>query len=150
MASLRYWLPALLWLPGGIIAEEVLRAGSVSGMMAPASLVELAAVAPCGLPLALACRRLARSGYPGPALVAWLALGGAAVAGFFGPLPSSVQALLVSLPVWVAAWRVERRPRGPGLALPREWRGRSPGRFLLRALSESETPPRRSRFRQTP
>ncbi len=124
MASLKFWIPALSWLPGGIMAEEVLRVGSVSGMMAPASLVELVAVAPCGMPLALACKRLARSGYPGPALVAWAALGGAAVAGFSGTLPTGDQSLLLSLPAWVAAWRVERRPRRPGLALPREWRGR--------------------------
>ncbi len=149
MERLKSWIPALSWLPAGIMAEEVLRAGFVSGMMAPASLVELTLVAPCGLPLALACKRLARSGYPGPALVAWAALGAAALAGFFGPLPAGVQAVLVSLPVWLAAWRVERRSRRPGLALPREWRGRSPGRFLLRELNDLETP-RRKRFRQTP
>ncbi len=62
MERLKLWLPALLWLPGGIIAEEVLRAGSVYGMMTPLAVLELSAVAPCGLPLALACRRLARSG----------------------------------------------------------------------------------------
>ena len=149
MERLKSWIPALSWLPGGIIAEEVLRAGSVSGMMTPTSLVELTAVAPCGLPLALACKRLARPGYPGPALVAWVLLGAASVAGLFGPLPVGIQAVLASLPAWVAAWRVERRPRRHGLALPREWRGRSPGRFLLRELNDLETP-RRSRFRQTP
>ena len=110
MASLGFWLPALLWLPAGIIAEEVLRTGSAYGMRTPLVLVELSAVAPFAIPLALACRRLARSGYPGPSLMAWVLLG-AAVAGFFGPLPAGVQALLASLPVWVAAWRIERRPR---------------------------------------
>ncbi len=124
MERLNIWLPALSWLPGGIIADEVLRTGSTAGMMTPSVLVELTAVAPCGIPLALACKRLARSGYPGPALLAWVSLGVVSVAGFFGPLPAGVQAVLVSLPVWLAAWRVERRPRRPGLALPREWRGR--------------------------
>ncbi len=112
----RFWLPALLWLPAGMIAGEVLRTGSAEQVMTPSSLMELPAVAPFGLPLALACRRLARSGYPGPALVAWLALGAAAVADLPGALPVGVQVILVSLPVWLAAWRLTPRPRGPGFA----------------------------------
>ena len=66
----RFWLPALLWLPGGIVADEVLRTGSVEHVMRSSSLVALSAAAPFGLPLALACQRLGRLGYPGPALVA--------------------------------------------------------------------------------
>ena len=111
----RFWLPALLWLPGGIIADEVLRTGSAEQVMTPSSLMELPAVAPFGLPLALACRRLGRLGYPGPALVAWLALGAASVAGLLVPLPVGVRAVLVCLPVWLAAWRLARLPRGPGI-----------------------------------
>ena len=149
MERLKLWLPALLWLPAGIMAEEVLRAGSMEGVNTPLAVLELLPAAPCGIPLALACKRLALSGYPGPALLAWVSLGAVSVAGFFGPLPVGVQAILVSLPVWLAAWRIERRPRRPGLALPREWRGRSPGRFLLRAVNDLEAP-RRKRFRQTP
>ena len=127
----RFWLPALLWLPGGIIADEVLRTGSAEQVMTPSSLVALPAVAPFGLPLALACRRLGRLGYPGPALVAWVALGAAAVAGLLVSLPVGVRAILVSLPVWLAVWRLTPRPRGPGFAPSsrRPGRGRSRGPF---------------------
>ena len=112
VARLKFWIPALLWLPAGTLAGEVLRTGSAEHVMTPSSLMELPAVAPFGLPLALACRSLDRSGYPGPALVAWVALGAAAVAGLLGLFGIGVQSILVSLPVWVAAWRLARRPRG--------------------------------------
>ena len=112
MGRFGFWLPALLWLPGGIIADEVLRTGSAYGIVTPSTLVELTLAAPCGIPLALACRRMSRLGYPGPALLAWLALGVAAVAGLLGQVAVGFQALLVSLPVWPVAWRLGRRPRG--------------------------------------
>ena len=99
-----------------MLAVEVLRMGSVEHVMRYSSLVALSAAAPFGVPLALACRRLTRSGYPGPALVAWVALGAAAVAGLLVPLPAGVRAILVSLPVWLAVWRLTPRPRGPGFA----------------------------------
>ena len=113
IARLKFWMPALLWLPGGNIAGDVLRTGSVEWVTAPLPVVELLLAAPFGLPLALACRSLDCLGYPGPALVTWFALGAAAVAGLLGPFGIGVQALLVSLPVWLAAWRLARRPRGP-------------------------------------
>ncbi len=100
----RFWLPALLWLPAGLLADEFLRTGSAEQVVTPSSLMELPAVAPFGLPLALTCRRLNRSGYPGPALMAWLALGAASAGGLFGPLPVGVQALAACLPVWVLTW----------------------------------------------
>ncbi|MCY4382562.1 MAG: hypothetical protein OXE44_05365 [Nitrospinae bacterium] len=115
---LKFWMPALLWLPAGMIAGEVLRAGSEEWVTAPFALVELLLAVPFGVPLALACRRLTRSGYPGPALVAWLALGAASVADLPGTLPVGVRAVLASLPVWVAVWRLTPRPRGPGFAPP--------------------------------
>ena len=113
---LKFWMPALLWLPAGMIAGEVLRAGSAYGVKTPLALVELLLAVPFGVPLALACRRLTRSGYPGPALVAWLALGAASVADLPGTLPVGVRAVLASLPVWLAVWRLGRRPRRPGFA----------------------------------
>ena len=131
MGGLGFRVSALLWLPAGIIAGEFLRTGSAEGVTASLSLVELLPAAPCGLPLALACRTLDRLGYPGPALVAWPALGAVAVADLLVPLPAGVQAILASLPVWVAAWRIARRARRLEFApLPRRpERGRSRGRF---------------------
>ncbi len=128
----RFWLPALLWLPAGLLAVEVLRTGPAEQVVTPSSLMELPAVAPFGLPLALACRRLGRLGYPGPALVAWVALGAAAVANLLVPLPVGVQVILVSLPVWLAAWRLTPRPRGlefaPSSRRPESRRSRGPFR----------------------
>ena len=75
--------------------------------------------APCGLPLALACRRLGRLGYRRAAWIAGTVLGAATVAaslpaGLFGPPGIAVVALLLSLPVWVAALWLGRRARAGG------------------------------------
>ena len=129
----RFWLPALLWLPGGMLAVEVLRMGSVEHVMRYSSLVSLSAARSVRVPLALACRRLTRSqglsgSRPGGCGVA---LGAAAVANLLVPLPVGVRAILVSLPVWLAVWRLTPRPRGPGFAPSsrRPGRGRSRGPF---------------------
>ena len=127
---LGFWAPALLWLPAGVVMDEVLRTGSAEHLMTPCSLVEFLAVAPFGLALALACRRMGRLGYPGPALVAWLALGAAAAAGLLGPFDIGAQAILACLPAWLAAWRLGRLPRGlesaPSSRRPGRGRPRGP------------------------
>ena len=74
----------------------------------------LALVAPCGLPLALGCRRLWRRGYRRAAWTAGVGLGAATVAaslvaGLLGPLAIAVYAVLLSLPVWIAGWWLGRR-----------------------------------------
>ena len=90
--------------------------GSVEHVMRYSSLVALSASAPFGLPLALACRRLGRWAIRVPLLWPWVALGAAAVANLLVPLPAGVRAILVSLPVWLAVWRLTPLPRGPGFA----------------------------------
>ena len=80
---------------------------------APLAALELVLAAPCGLPLALACRRLYRLGYPGAALVAWVALSAASAAGLLGQVAVGFQALLAGLPVWVVVWWLARPPRRP-------------------------------------
>ena len=65
-------------------------------------------VAPAGLPLALACRRLHRKGYR---VTAWAAMAVLAVAivaatliaGLLGPAAIIIYALVLSLPIWLAA-----------------------------------------------
>ena len=138
-----FLLLALLWLPAGIVGTAAFRGlgsaefGSwkIAVLMASQSLI---VVAPCGLPLALACRRLWMFGYrraawtAGTALgaarkyrrAAWTAgtaLGAATVAtslfaGLFGPLGIAACAVVLSFPVWVTViWLGrKRRPRGPG------------------------------------
>ena len=67
----RFWTLALLWLPAGVIATAVVRFGADGRPAAepamwlatvPMLAGSLVPVAPCGLPLALGCRRLWRLG----------------------------------------------------------------------------------------
>ena len=121
-----FLLLALLWLPAGIVGTAAFRGlgsaefGSwkIAVLMASQSLI---VVAPCGLPLALACRRLWRLGYRRAAWTTGTALGAATVAtslvaGLFGPLGIAACAVVLSFPVWVTViWLGrKRRPRGPG------------------------------------
>ena len=106
IARLVFWMAALLWLPVGMIAAEVLGTGSLEGMNAPFAVLELLLAVPFGLPLALVCRRVYRSGYPGAALMAWLVLGCVSAGGFLGRFPAGVQALAACLPVWIWTWRL--------------------------------------------
>ncbi|MDE0458717.1 MAG: hypothetical protein OXI15_15590 [Chromatiales bacterium] len=122
----RFWALALLWLPAGVIAQALVRFGPESGpgaepgtwlatvlMMA----VSLAPVAPCGLPLALGCRRLWWLGYRRVAWMAGIGLGAvtvaaSVVAGLLGPIAIALYALVLSVPVWIAWWwlgHAERR-----------------------------------------
>ena len=67
-----FWALALLWLPAGVVAQGLVRLVPETGPqggagLTPAMLPVLAGslvlVAPCGLPLALGCRRVWRLGY---------------------------------------------------------------------------------------
>ena len=112
-----FWAPALLWLPAGLVATGVLRFGTEPvdwASMLTASAASLAPVAPCGLPLALGCRRLWRLGYRSTAWTAGVVLGAVTaaaslVAGLLGPLAIAVYAVILSLPVWVTGWWLNRR-----------------------------------------
>ena len=112
MARRGFWPLALLWLPAGVVAQAVLRfepsAGAFAdGGEAMAALGSLAVTVPCGLPLALGCRRLRRLGYRRAAWLAGFVLGAitvwsAVVAGLLGPVAIIVSAAVLSLPVWIA------------------------------------------------
>ena len=115
-----FWAAALLWLPIGLVASAAIRFGADAGApggwlpavaMAGSSLI-VAAV--CGLPLALACRRLGRLGHPRLAWIGGAVLGAATVAaslpaGLFGPPGVAVAAVLLSLPVWIAVFWLGRQ-----------------------------------------
>ena len=112
-----FWILALLWLPAGIAAAAAVRlpAGGEAAAepgawfaMAAHTVFSLAVVAPCGLPLALGCRRLWRLGYRRGAWWAGIALGAMTVAasvfaGLLGPVAIAICAVVLSLPIW-AAW----------------------------------------------
>ena len=133
-----FWAPALLWLPAGLVATAVLRFGNepATWAMLPLSAVALLPVAPCGLPLALGCRRLWRLGYRSTAWTAAIVLGvvtvaASLVAGLLGPIAIAVYAVILSLPVWVAGWWLNRRSHrleSPPLRVRPE-RTRPPGPF---------------------
>ena len=117
----RFWALALLWLPAGVLATAVVRFLPGSGDVSGAALLEvllagvgLLVVAPCGLPLALACRRLWRLHYRRLAWVAGIGLGAVTVAaslvaGLLGPIAIAVYAAVLSLPVWGTWWWLARR-----------------------------------------
>ena len=115
----RFWALALLWLPAGVVATAAVRFGADGGARHVArggaddggSLVP---VAPCGLPLALGCRRLWRLGYRRAAWMAGIGLGAATavaslVAGLLGPVAIALYAVVLSVPVWVAWYWLVRR-----------------------------------------
>ena len=113
-----FWALALLWLPAGVVAQALVRflpetgaqAGpGLSPTMLPMLAASLVVVAPCGLPLALGCRRVWRLGYRRGAGWTWIGLGAgtvavSVVAGLLGPVAIAVYAIALSLPVW-GAWR---------------------------------------------
>ena len=83
-------------------------------LMVPMMVVSLVPVAPCGLPLALGCRRLWRLGYRRAAWTAGIGLGAATVAaslvaGLLGPVAIAVYAAVLSVPVWIAWYWLVRR-----------------------------------------
>ena len=113
IARYGFWPLALLWLPAGVVAQAAARFGSSAVAFADAgaflaALGSLALAAPCGLPLALGCRRLQRLGYRRGAWVAGIVLGALTVlatlvAGLLGPVAIIVCATVLSLPAW-GAW----------------------------------------------
>ena len=115
---------ALLWLPAGVVAQALVRFlpetgpqadAGLSAAMLPMLAGSLVLVAPCGLPLALGCRRVWRLGYRRGAGWAWIGLGAvtvaaSVVAGLLGPVAIAVYAIVLSLPVW-ASLVVAREPQ---------------------------------------
>ena len=118
-----FWPLALLWLPAGVVALTVARFGpdalaaGTSGPWLATMAMEgasLAPLAPCGLPLALGCRKLWRRGCRRGAWTAGAGLGAVTIpvavfAGLLGPLAIAAGAVALSLPVWLAWWWLERR-----------------------------------------
>ena len=111
-----FWPLPLVWLPAGVVAQAALRLGPSAVAFADAgeAMAALGVTVPCGLPLALVCRRLRRLGYRRGAWLAGIVLGAATVwaavvAGLLGPVAIAVGAALLSLPVWIAWLWLARR-----------------------------------------
>ena len=119
----RFWALALLWLPGGVVASALVRfgpglalpeLGPWLAMMVMEGGPSLVPMAPCGVPLALGCRRLWRLGHRRGAWAAGVGLGATTVAvslpaGLLGPIAVAVGAVAVALPAWGAWWWLARR-----------------------------------------
>ncbi len=119
----RFWALALLWLPAGVVARALVRFGADGGPAAepgmwlaavPVMVGSLVPTAPCGLPLALGCRRLWRLGYRRAAWMAGIGLGAVTaaaslLAGLLGPVAIALYAVVLSVPVWLAWYWLLRR-----------------------------------------
>ena len=104
-----FWPLALLWLPVEVVTTTAFRfmlemtPSEMFGMWLPmvlAAAPSLVVLAPCGLPLALACRRLWWLGFHHAAWGVGVALGAITVAvsllaGLLGPLAIVVAAVMV-------------------------------------------------------
>lgn len=117
---LAFGLLALLWLPVGIAATALVR--GMPWPVEPHAWLSLVVTAPCGLPLALACLRLRRIGYPGTAWAAFAVLAPATAvaslfAGLLGPVAIAIYALVISVPAWILYAFLRRTPRS---RVPRE------------------------------
>ncbi len=120
-AQASFYAAALLWLPAGVLVSAAIRFGTASvapdeGAAALMALPSLIVAAVCGLPLALACRRLGRLGHARTAWIVGIVLGVATVAaslpaGLLGPPGIAIVAVVLSLPVWIAAFWLGRRAR---------------------------------------
>ena len=118
-----FWPLALLWLPVGVVTTTAfhfmleMTPSEMFGMWLPmvmAAMPSLVFVAPCGLPLALACRRLwwlgfRRAAWGVGAGLATVTVAASLLPGLLGPLAIVVAAVVFSLPVWIAALWLARR-----------------------------------------
>lgn len=112
---LAFGLLSLLWLPAGIAATALVR--GMPWPVEPYAWLSLVVTAPCGLPLALACRRLRRTGYPGTAWAAFAVLApvtavSSLFAGLLGPVAIAIYAMVISLPAWILSTFLRRTRLG--------------------------------------
>ncbi len=108
---------AWLWLPAGIVVAAAVH-GEMVFPAGPQAWLSLAIVAPCGLPLAWACRRLLRIGYRFTAwgsfaVLAPLTAAVALFAGLLGPVAILIYAVVLSAPAWVLYGVLRLLRRGP-------------------------------------
>ncbi len=95
-----------LWLPAGIVVAAAVLRGNLPLLADPQAWLTLAVVAPCGLPLAGACRRLRSIGYPVAAWALFAVLApftavASLFAGLLGPVAILAYALVLSAPAWI-------------------------------------------------
>lgn len=115
----KFWLLSLVWLPAGIIVVSLSRGVAPpitpeTLFMLPVALLSLAVTAPCGLPLALAFRKIWRTGSTRAAWTSFAILApvtsfAALFAGLLGPVAIAIYAAVLSAPAWIVYAVVRRR-----------------------------------------
>ena len=120
-----FWFWALAWLPLGIVIVSLARGAAglmtfdslpMMLMAAPMAILSLIPVAPCGLPLAFAWRRIQRLGRPeaawaAVALLAPLTAFASLFAGLLGPIAIAAYAAVLSAPAWILYAILRRQER---------------------------------------
>ena len=102
-----FWPLALLWLPTGVFATAAVLFWAEPAAWTPMLPASAVSLAPCGLPLALACRQLWRLGWRRAAWAMGAGLGAVTAplaAGLPGPLAITACAVVISLPAWMMWW----------------------------------------------
>ena len=107
----KFWVLSLAWLPAGILVASLSRGMAPpitpeTLFMLPMALMSLAITAPCGLPLALAFRKIWRMGstraaWTTFAILAPLTSFAALFAGLLGPIAIAIYAAVLSVPAWI-------------------------------------------------
>ena len=106
-----FWALALLWLPLGVFATAAVLYWTAPAAWTPMTPASAISLAPCGLPLALACRLLWRLDWRFAAWATGAVLGALTaylVAGASSPLAVAAWAVVSSLPAWLAWWWLTR------------------------------------------
>ena len=102
-----FWVLALLWLPAGVVVTAAVLFWVEPAAWTPMLPASALSLAPCGLPLALACRQLWRLGRRRTAWAMGAGLGAVTaplVAGQPGPLAIAAWVAVLCLPAWPAWW----------------------------------------------
>ena len=91
---------SLFWLPAGLVAVSAVRGMPVITLLEPQAWLSLAMIAPCGLPLALAWKKIRCVGHPAVAWMAFAVLAPATAAssmfaGLLGPVAIAAYAVVV-------------------------------------------------------
>ena len=102
-----FWPLALLWLPLGVFVTAAVLFWTAPEAWTPMLSGSAVSLAPCGLPLALACRRLWWLGYRRSAWAMGAGFGAVTtplVTGLSGALAIAARAVVLSLPAWMMWW----------------------------------------------
>lgn len=115
----KFWVLSVAWLPAGIVAVSLGRGVTPpitpeTLFMLPTALMSLAITAPCGLPLALAFRKIWRTGSTRTAWISFAILApltsfAALFAGLLGPIAIAIYAAVLSVPAWIVSAIMRRR-----------------------------------------